>query len=414
MDVRIFPSALSGSFSAPLSKSCMHRALLCAAGADVPVELSFSGTLPDDALRTVSALPALGSTVTEVPSGILVSPADGLRALPSMVDCGGSASALRFLMCRFAAEGIPMSFGMDSSLSVRPLKSLSDMLREHGIEVGEEPVSVSGKLKGNEYTVDGSVTSQYLSGILMALPFTGEKCTVRLSTPLSSAGYVKMTLDIMNDFGLKAVRSGDTFTVFPGRGKLPEKYQVEGDWSGAAFILAAAAISGSVTASDLDPLSSQPDREILDILSASGAETRVTGETVSVRNSSLRPFDADADGCPDLVPVLAALAANIPGRSVIRNTGRLRYKESDRVDALVKGLGSLGAAVEVIGEDMHISGGELHFAKVDPFGDHRIAMALAVASLRCGCVIGGAECVDKSFPGFFGTLGETGVRYERI
>ncbi|MBO4359313.1 MAG: 3-phosphoshikimate 1-carboxyvinyltransferase [Eubacteriaceae bacterium] len=409
MDVRIYPSETRGSVDIPVSKSVMHRALICASFSPHPVRIFYSGDLPEDVLATIGALRCVGCSVT-VGSGY----ADICSAeVPTrgVTDCLRSASTLRFMLPLAAAKGAGTVFMRDGRLAERPVENLLAEMERHGVRVQRDPLAVSGKLAPGVYSVPSDVTSQYLSGLMMALAFTGGKSRLIPSTRTASAGYVELTLSVMRDFGISVVHDPDgSFTVDGSGYAPPREYFCEGDWSSAAFMLAAGAISGSCAVRGLRADSLQPDREILNVLEAMGAQLSMTPGEIKVNRKSLRGIRTDCDGTPDLVPVIAALAANASSGSVMTGVGRLRYKESDRLKALCEGLSSMGCGVEISEDEIRITPLESREFTADSFGDHRIAMAMAVASLGCGCVIRDAQAVDKSYPDFYKDLERLGVR----
>ena len=252
--------------------------------------------------------------------------------------------------------------------------------------------------------MDGSLTSQAVSGLLMALPLCGADSRVEVEG-LRSRGYVEATLRVMGDFGVEVeadLERGEFF-VPGGQSYSPREYRVEGDWSGAAFLLAAGAIAGRVTVAGLDGGSLQPDRRILDALEAAGAEVTAGEDCVTVKRNRLDGFRFDASDCPDLFPVLAVLAAFCRGRTELSGAGRLRHKESDRAAVLAEEFSRLGARIRQEGDKLVVEGGGLQGGTVRSHGDHRIAMALALAGLgaKAPVRVAGAACVAKSYPAFF-------------
>ncbi len=262
-------------------------------------------------------------------------------------------------------------------------------------------------MKGGEATVDASMTSQFLSGLLMALPLCARDSRLAV-THLASAPYVRMTLQLVASFGV-LIECDDRLETFAIRGSqayTPRAYVVEGDWSGASFPLVAGAIAGSVTVTNLDASSLQADRAILGVLADAGARVETGSGRVSVGAGPLRAFRFDATSCPDLFPPLVALASACEGTSVIHGVERLFHKESDRARALCEEFAKLGIAIGVAGNVMEIRGGAVRGARVDSHNDHRIAMACAVAGLRASgeVAIDGEACVAKSYPAFFSDI----------
>lgn len=275
---------------------------------------------------------------------------------------------------------------------------------------GFAPVLVQGPLRGGRTVVDGALSSQFLTGLLLALPRAPGDSELVVSD-LKSRAYGEITLDFLRRAGVEV--EGEAPGIVRIKGGQTYKagtYAVEGDWSGAAFLLAAGALAGEVEVLGLDPASLQADRAVLQALERCGAEVSVTGPAVVARKRDLRAFEMDLAGSPDLFPPLAALACFCRGTTRLTGAGRLRHKESDRAAVLQGELGRLGAEILLDGNTMLIRGGCLEGGVVDPHGDHRMAMALAVAALRAEkeVVIEDAQCVDKSYPRFFEDLAAVG------
>ncbi|MBQ6676728.1 MAG: 3-phosphoshikimate 1-carboxyvinyltransferase, partial [Clostridia bacterium] len=267
---------------------------------------------------------------------------------------------------------------------------------------------VSGKLSGNEYAIRSDVSSQFISGILFALAVTGGG-SVRLIGKTESAGYIEMTLDALSRFGIKTEFKNGEISV-SGRLRSPGAVASEGDWSGAAFWLCAGAACGGITVTGLSGQSRQGDRAIVEILRGMGASVEIKGDAVTVSGGDLHGVELDASDVPDLTPPVAALAAISKGKTVIRGASRLKIKESDRLAALASSLGALGADIKETEDGLVIQGREkLPGGSADSWGDHRIAMAVAVASVRSGEItLSGAESVSKSYPGFWKDFQELG------
>jgi 3-phosphoshikimate 1-carboxyvinyltransferase len=265
-----------------------------------------------------------------------------------------------------------------------------------------------GPIRFNDIAVDGSLSSQFLSGLLMVYPLAGKDHVIEVQN-LKSRQYIDLTLQVLNDFGISIVNeSYERFVISGGQRYQSCTADVEGDWSGAAFMLVAGATAGSVTVTNLDSRSLQPDRVIIDVLKKAGAEVVDEPGRITATKKELVSFSFDATGCPDLFPPLVTLAAQCTGTSVISGVERLIYKESNRALALQQEFGKLNAGlISIEGNEMHVMGGlRLNPAEAHSHHDHRIAMALAVAALNIegGIKIEGSEAVDKSYPGFFEEL----------
>lgn len=406
MDIKITPRPLSGKVVIPPSKSAAHRAAVCAA-----LALGVSELAPvqetKDMLATIRAARSLG-TGTQLSGsrlkirGILKPPAS------AVIDCGESGSTLRFFVPVAAALGVNASFRGHGRLPQRPMNELVAVLEKHGVTVtknGSEILGISGRLQAGVYEIGGSVSSQYITGLLFALPMLDGNSEIILTSQLESRGYVDMTVTVQKSFGV-TVRETATGWKIKGKQKyIPQRFMVEGDYSGAAFWLGAAAVGGEIEVAGLNPDSKQGDKMILKLLSDAGADVRHGGNFVAMRHSMLKAFDTDVSQIPDLMPILAVTAAFSDGISRFYNAGRLRFKESDRLDSVAEGLRELGADVTTSPDEIVVASwrGLLGGGVVNSFGDHRIAMSMSIAASFCHnpSVILGVECVDKSYPDFY-------------
>lgn len=376
--LNLFPK---GAVNIPPSKSLTHRALICYALAHGGEVINPSAS--EDIAATRRCLDALFS---------------GGEAL----DCGESGSTLRFLLPLAAALGSTALFTGRGRLLDRPMGPFESIL---GLRRESGGLSTGTVLKSGSFTLPGNISSQFISGLLMALPLIGGG-EIIVEGALESASYVELTLDVMRDFGAETERNGCArFTVPPESKYRPAVYTVEGDYSQAAFFLVAAALGRDVECLGLREDSKQGDRVILDILQRCGAKLIPgAGGGLTVRAERLAAFSQDMGDCPDLAPPLCALAAFCEGESRLFNASRLRHKESDRLEAPARQLSRLGADIRASGDEIIINGREsLPGGSADAEGDHRIAMMLATASIGCrGAVaISGAEAVNKSYPGFW-------------
>ncbi len=309
-----------------------------------------------------------------------------------------------------ALQDKEVTLSASGSLRARPMGMVEE-LGALGVSCktdrGHAPITVRGPMKGGHVKVDASVSSQLLTGLLMALPLCEKDSLISVSE-LRSVPYVLMTIELLKYFGVR-IRHDERLEEFFVTGNQtygPSTYSVEGDWSGASFLLVAGAIMGGVTVTGLNHTSAQADRAILDVLERVGASIETASDCVSVERRELRPFDYDATDCPDLFPPLVALASSCEGKSVIHGLKRLTHKESDRARALLSEFAKLGIIINTVGDSMEVYGGDVREAVVDAHNDHRIAMACAVAALRAKGSVGinGDACVSKSYPGFFTDL----------
>ena len=419
MNITVTPGVLRGTVERVMtSKSQAHRLLICAGLAEEETRLR-DVPASEDAEATIRCLRAMGAQIRGE-AGDLTVRGGAVPAGETELDCGESGSTLRFMLPQAAARGLRASFTGRGKLASRPLSPLYEEMERHGIEMspqGAFPLLVRGRLSPGEYRLAGDVSSQFISGLLMALPLLEGDSRVEILGRLESRPYVDLTLDTLGTFGIRTEETETGFRIPGGQTfRSPGEARVEGDWSGAAFWLAAGALSREgVTCRNLNLRSAQGDRAMVTLLKGFGAEVTEGSDAVTVRRGVMRGIDIDAADIPDLVPILAVTAAYAEGDTRIRHIRRLRIKESDRVASVLALIRSLGGAAEA-GEDvMTIRGsGRLRGGAVDAFRDHRIAMAAAIAGTGAEqpVSIEGAEAVNKSYPGFFEEMKalEGGVR----
>lgn len=413
MLARIQPSRLQGSVTVPPSKSMAHRALLCAGLA--AGETRIQGILPSqDMEATCRALTALGASIARQGSLARVQGVAGRPKAPQgPVDCGESGSTLRFLIPAFALASAPARLTGRGRLPQRPLGPYGAIFHGQGLPFAQDETGVSfqGPLAPGDYTLPGDVSSQFISGLLFALPLLPGDSHIRIQPPFESRGYVNMTLQVMDAFGVRASFVDGLTLRVPGNQRFiapAAPFLVEGDDSQAAFFLTLDAILGDVSVAGLSLHSIQGDRVMGEILARCG---HVPGQPPR----PLAPFVADLGDCPDLGPILMTLGLFCQGESRLLNAGRLRLKESDRGTAMAQELGKLGGQASLAGDEIRIRQSRLRPGPaLSSHGDHRIAMALAVAALgaRIPADIQGAEAVEKSYPDFWKDLAAIGARVE--
>ena len=411
MNQTVSPGPRTGSVRIPASKSQAHRLLICAALGAQPVVLRCDGVSADIA-ATARCLRALGADITDDGTGTFrIVPIAGEMPAHADLFCGESGSTLRFLLPVVGALGADVTFHMEGRLPERPLSPLDTVLTAHGMTIRRDGVllHVGGRLQPGDYALPGDVSSQYISGLLMALPRLPGESTLAVTGKLESAGYIAMTEDALRLSGIRLQKQARTYTIPGGQtARLPAQCHVEGDWSNAAFFLCMGALSpAGVTVTGLASDSSQGDRAVLDVLRRFGADVRQTQDAVTVRRGALHGITIDAAPIPDLIPVLSAVAALADGETQVVNAARLRLKESDRLESTAAMLRALGAQVEVHDSGLTITGRKtLTGGTVDPQHDHRIAMAAATAA--CGCTapvtVRDCACTDKSYPRFWTDL----------
>jgi len=407
-------------FTAPPSKSYTHRALIAGALAEGETVLR-SPLVAEDTLRTLGALRALGVEITGDGDSLRIRGAAGRfpPGRPVTLDLGNSGTSLRLLSSVALLAHREVTLDGSPRMRERPVGPLADALSVLGGEVryrdrpGYPPVTLRGTFRGGDVTVNGSISSQFSSSLLLAGPCGSEDLVIRIDPPPVSASYLDITADIMTSFGGEVEREGYTlFRVRAGKGYRAMDYRVEGDYSSASYLLALAAVAGGrVTVEGLAPHSVQGDRMFLSILDDMGCRVRAEADSVTVeRTGSLHGVEAEMARAPDTVMTVCAVAPFADSPTTLTGVGHLQYKESDRIRVMAERIRSLGGKVEVGDDRIRIIPAPLHGGTIDPAGDHRIAMAFAVIGLGAGGVtVEHAETVGKSFPGFWDQLQGAGL-----
>ncbi|MDE7069497.1 MAG: 3-phosphoshikimate 1-carboxyvinyltransferase [Alistipes sp.] len=409
MDRSVPPGRVCGTCTPPCSKSYAQRALAAALLTEGSSLLRNIGSC-DDTRSALRCIEALGARVEHIdPHTLRIE--GGLHPAGRLLRVGESGLSARLFAPIAALHDLPILIEGEGTLLRRPMEILSRTLRMLGARVsdtdGRLPLEVCGPLQGGTAEIDGSVSSQFITGLLLALPLAARESSLRVTRPVSIP-YLDMTVATAERFGVEILhRDYEEFYIAGGQRYRPAEFTIESDWSAAAFLLVAGATAGEVTVRNLSSLSLQGDKAILTALVRAGAAVTHQGDTITAARRPLRAFRFDATHCPDLFPALAALAASAEGVSEIRGTSRLRAKESDRAHALYEEYGRLGIEIDLGEEDvMKIRGGTIRGGLTRSHDDHRIAMSLAVAALAAEApvTIAGAGCVSKSFPDFFETL----------
>lgn len=388
MDITIYPKKLSGVITAPPSKSYAHRLLICAAFADSPTTL-ICPQINADMEATVKCLQVLGADIKRTDIGYRVSPVTD-PAKQAVFNCRESGSTLRFMLPVVGALGIDATFVLAGSLADRPLSPLWEELERNGCAlewVSAGQLHCSGKLRSGSYRMAGNISSQFISGLMMAFPLMEGPCTLEITGPVQSKPYIALTKDVLSLFGISA--------DFSGFYRSPGTISVEGDWSSAAFFLGANALGSSVRVDGLDTNSAQGDKAIASLFAA--LKDHIT---------------IDVSDIPDLFPILAVVAAGNRG-AVFTNVQRLRFKESDRIAAMGDALKNLGIASEAKCDTFTVFPGSFTGGTVDSYGDHRIAMAAAIAATVADgpVTIQSAQSVHKSYPRFWEDYHALGGQY---
>ena len=394
MDISIRPSVLRGKLDVPASKSCAHRSIICAALAEGVSHIS-GVTMSKDIEATIGAMKALGAEFDINGGDITVRGTGGRKAGRCVIDCNESGSTLRFIIPVAAALGVETEFCGRGRLPQRPIGIYIRELGKNGAVFDYHdtmPFSVSGGLKSGVFNIEGDVSSQFITGLLFALPLLDGRSEIVLTSHLESRPYVDITIDMLRRFGVSVEENERGFSINGGQKYKACDIKTEGDYSQAAFFCVANALGSEVELHNLNENSVQGDKKILEIISE------------MCYNGNIGHFRADCSDIPDLVPVLAVLGAFGRGESVIYNAKRLKIKESDRLASTSAMLNALGGDVSVTDDGLIIRPtNAMHGGTVDSCGDHRIVMAAAVAALSISgeVIIRGAEDVKKSYPAFF-------------
>lgn len=407
MSITLLPGPRRGTVRVPSSKSHIQRLLLAAALGNKAVTIHCRG-VSRDVSSMMSCLSALGAEITSQKDLIRIVPIPNTPCDPITLSCGESGAVLRFLLPITGALGTETFLERDGRLSKRPIAPLDAVLRKHGMEIWaeEKRLHCKGKLLAGKYEIRGNISSQYISGLLFTLPLLNGNSSLTIMGESVSRPYIAMTEDVLRMAKIHFQKASQRYTIWGGQQfSLPEQMDTEGDWSGAAAFLCMGALSPEgIRVEGLSAGSCQADRALTDILRRFGAEVLETDTAVVVRRKTLRGCSFDASQTPDLVPVLTSLAAVSEGKSYIYHAARLRDKESNRLESMVSMLRTLGADISETSDGLAISGVEhLTGGEVDSSGDHRIAMAAAVAACACKqpVTVRSESCVDKSYPAFW-------------
>ena len=411
MKAVVSPAALSGELDAITSKSHLHRLMICAALGDKAVDIGCSA-ISNDISATAACLNAMGADITvdygEKTNVLHIVPISRVNA-SAVLDCGESGSTYRFFVPTALAAGCRPEFHLHGRLPARPMDELWSVLEAHGITVsgkGTSAVSLSGRLLPGKFEIAGNVSSQFITGLLFALPLLDGDSEIVLTTVTESLGYINMTLDALKTFSVTVIPTSSGYIV-PGNQRYltPEGLASEGDWSNSAFWLCAAAAGGKeLTVNGLVSDSFQGDKAICDILRSFGAEILSEQRSVTVKaGAELHGTEINAKDIPDLVPAIAVTATAAKGKTVIKNIERLRLKESDRVATVCGTLNALGGNAFADENSITIIGTPLKGGTADSCTDHRITMLAATLCVVCNgtVTITGAEASRKSYPTFF-------------
>jgi 3-phosphoshikimate 1-carboxyvinyltransferase len=411
---KIQPSTISGIIKAPASKSSMQRACAAALLTKGKSIIHNAGDSNDDK-AAMEIIMKLGSELIINGEELIIN-SGGVNPVADEINCGESGLSIRMFTPIASLSEKEITINGEGSLLKRPMHFFDEVLPQLGVTVqsnnGKLPIKIQGPLQPRNIEIDGSLSSQFLTGLLMAYSAAGAKDVSIKVNNLKSKPYIDLTLNVMNQFGMK-LPENKNYQEFcfssgsVGSGHATRDYSVEGDWSGGAFLLVAGCISGAITLRGLDLMSTQADRKIMEALGGANASAAVEVKGIKLRPAQMRGFEFDATDCPDLFPPLVVLAAYCKGETKLKGVSRLAHKESNRTATLMEEFGKMGLKIKLNDDVMIIHGGNvLRGAQLHSHHDHRIAMACAIAALKAEgeTIIEAVEAVDKSYPGFFDDL----------
>lgn len=427
MNIEITPKELNGTVNIPPSKSMSHRAVIAASLADGESIIE-NVIMSNDIEATCEAMKKFGAKIKVVDGemgrkNLIIN--GGLKAekSPLVIDSNESGSTLRFLIPIGSIAEREVTFTGKGKLIERPLDVYYKIFDNQGIyyenNKGNLPLRLDGSIKPGTYRIKGNISSQFISGLMFSLPLLKEDSIIEIEGELESKGYVHMTIDVLKDFGINIENKDDKVFIIKGNQRyISCRYKVEGDFSQAAFWMVAGAIGGEITCLGVNTDSLQGDKEIINIMEKMGASIEKVGkEKILVKKGNTVSLDIDGSQIPDIIPVLSVLSALSSGETNIYNASRLRIKESDRIKSTTSELKKLGAYINEKDDGIIVKGQESFLGgRVESWNDHRIAMAMAVASIRCKdkVVIEGAESVNKSYPEFWNDFQKLGGQIKII
>ena len=426
----ITPNSLKGEVVIPSSKSIGHREIICgglASGKSLVDNISIS----KDIEATIEGLKSFGAKINEIPSkfqgrcAFSIEGTDGKINLKNrIIDCKESGSTLRFLIPLGILSNEKIIFTGGGKLVERPLEPYFKIFNEKGIEYKtfsdkiNLPLEINGKLKSGVYSLVGNISSQFISGLLFALPLCDGDSVIEITTKLESESYINLTLDALKKYGIEIINENHKRYIIKGNQKYKNiETSVEGDYSQGAFWLVAGALSENIKSIGLGFGSIQGDQKIADILKNMNVNLKISENEIISMKSKTRGTIIDGSDCPDIIPILTVLASVSDGVTKIINSERLRYKECDRLTAIATELNKIGADIQELSDGLIINGKKfLKGGEVSCWNDHRIAMSLAIASIKCSekLILRGTECVEKSYPEFWKDFVSLGGKIEEI
>jgi len=406
LDLKLFPSVLNGEIKAPPSKSLSHRALICAAlakGQSTITNIAYS----EDVIATIGALELMGAKFEKHNDKLIVHGTRRIKAPHSPINCNESGSTLRFLIPVFSLSDKKIYFTGNPTLIKRPQSIYKKIFKDDRniFEVKDNQILVNGSVKAREYILKGDVSSQFFTGLMFSLPLLKENSTILIDGDLESKGYIDLTIRTLEKFGIEILELEKGYFIKGNQSYKPTNFNIEGDYSQAAFFLVGGILNGRVKVSDLEHESFQGDKAIIDVIKSMKGKVIFMENGFITDTSTTVGTTIDLSDFPDLGPIIALLGCLSIGKTRIINAGRLRIKESDRIDSTVKTLKALGANISSTKDDIIIKGRETlkGGVTVDSFNDHRIAMMVSIAASLSEeeVILTNANAVSKSYPNFF-------------
>ncbi|MBS5966340.1 MAG: 3-phosphoshikimate 1-carboxyvinyltransferase [Finegoldia magna] len=423
MNVKIKPNAIKGELKSIPSKSLLHRAIILSGiSKDRETKLENVNTISKDVEATLTCMEKLGAKIKVEGDSIRIASLGNIKKSKVELHCEESGTTLRLLLPLVSTFSKTATVDCSEGLRKRPIRELIETLEESGLyfEEKEFSIKISGNVNSDFFRISGDISSQYVSGLLLLSSLLDQKSSIYLTTKLESRAYVKITIKVLRDFGIivNELEEG-VFEIYGGRDKIlpPKEYQIEGDWSNAAFFIAGGCLGDSIKMSGLNLESSQGDKKIVQILKKAGAILACSDDCISSNGSHLNSFEVDFSETPDLFPILSVVAALSKGQSILKGGERLKLKESNRIESTFQMLKSLGADVKKRDDGLIIQGKEiLDGGIVNSFNDHRIVMSATMASIKCKepVSIVNAGAVKKSYPNFFDDFKKVGGIFDVI
>lgn len=423
MNVKIKPNEIKGKMKSIPSKSLLHRAIILSGiSKDRETKLENVNTISKDVEATLTCMEKLGAKIKVEGDSIRIASLGNIKKSKVELHCKESGTTLRLLLPLVSTFSKEATVDCSEGLRKRPIRELIETLEESGLYFKEKgfPINISGNVTTDFFKISGDISSQYVSGLLLLSSLLDQRSSIYLTTKLESRAYVNITIKVLRDFGIivNELEEG-VFEIYGGRDKIlpPKEYQIEGDWSNAAFFLVGGCLGDSIKMSGLNLESSQGDKKIVQILKKAGAILTCSDDFISSNRSHLNSFEVDFSETPDLFPILSVVAALSKGQSILKGGERLKLKESNRIESTFQMLKSLGADVKKREDGLIIQGKEiLDGGIVNSFNDHRIVMSVTMASIRCKepVSIVNAGAVKKSYPNFFEDFKKVGGIFDVI